>query len=969
MEAMLLAPMMPVSVSAASGPGGSSGSRSFPCGPRGRCLPDLQEASCSSRSSQQASSLASLVTSAAAITTSVLAAGLAQQQRRRRRPLCKQMRRVAAALAAGPPGIQQGHRHGRLLCPGYLDSGQQQPFRKGQARRGPLLNCNGHAHDHEQAHENSHEHNNEQSNNAHDHDNCQDHDHGHDNCQDPSHAHDHDDHCADHGHGAGHDGLFGHSHSHGEVPNWMPGASRLRQLSKISKSKVSMTLVATLFVLSLLPWRGPLASYVRLAGPAAVYLVMGGPALAGAVASAAELDIHFLMTVAAFASAVIGHLHEGALLLLLFALSESLENMLSMKARASLDALSQLSPETARRLSLDAMTLADAGDSREVPASELRAGDKILVRAGEVVPVDGKVLDGASQVGLSHLTGEPLPKGVGPGDSVVSGAVSIDGALLLEVSRAAHMSTIQRIARLTAGAKATRPRLVTLLDAVAERWSFAVVVSTIVIAACPPLLWHAPVGASLYRALVWLITASPCALILATPLVYVSGLSVAASKGVLLKGGRTLDALASASGIAFDKTGTLTSGSPALTLIEEVTLEETQETSRSLPEAATNATAQEQIAQDSLKNQQALVLAASLGRLSVHPVSRALAAAAPPGMKQSEVSDFQMVPGAGVAGNVLMAGQGVDSQIPMAAALGRPEFVAKHLEGSGNAGAELASLLRAKLASIKARSSHGSVVTALGLRPTGENQDAGPSLWLFHLEDVVKDAAPAVVAEVANGGLVYMLTGDTRQNAEWAAEKIGITHFEGVYADLRPEEKLEKVREFDASLRAAAVAGGSLRSRLLSWMGASVGGLIMVGDGINDAPALAAATAGISLEAGADGALNSNAVDGSDALVLRRAGDSSWESDLDRVAWLLRLARQARRIVVQNICLALCSIVGASSVTLASGMPLWLGVLLHEGTTVLVGLNSLRLFSSLQKPWRPPFFRRRRRFPFFRRRH
>ncbi|CAE8724281.1 unnamed protein product [Polarella glacialis] len=214
-----------------------------------------------------------------------------------------------------------------------------------------------------------------------------------------------------------------------------------------------------------------------------------------------------------------------------------------------------------------------------------------------------------------------------------------------------------------------------------------------------------------------------------------------------------------------------------------------------------------------------------------------------------------------------------------------------------------------------------------------------------------------------------MLTGDTRQNAEWAAEKIGITHFEGVYADLRPEEKLEKVREFDASLRAAAVAGGSLRSRLLSWMGASVGGLIMVGDGINDAPALAAATAGISLEAGADGALNSNAVDGSDALVLRRAGDSSWESDLDRVAWLLRLARQARRIVVQNICLALCSIVGASSVTLASGMPLWLGVLLHEGTTVLVGLNSLRLFSSLQKPWRPPFFRRRRRFPFFRRRH
>eukprot|EP00439_Symbiodinium_sp_Y106_P063021 s2996_g9.t1 len=680
------------------------------------------------------------------------------------------------------------------------------------------------------------------------------------------------------------------------------------------------------------------------------------------------------------------------------------EEKLSLRAQASLDALGSLCPETVRRLDAHVKTLADAEQGREVRVLDLRAGDRIFVRAGEVVPVDGRIIDGHSQVGMSHMTGEPLPQAVRPGNSVSSGATLIDGALLLEVQREAGESTLQRLAKLTSSAKASRPKLVTLVDAVAERWSFAVVISTALVAALPPLLFRAPLGRSVYHALVWLITASPCALILSTPLVYLSGLSVAARNGVLLKGGRTLDALAVASGVAFDKTGTLTTGTP-----EVVDSESAHAKSKGEHEV------------------DALLCAASLGRLSVHPVSRAAVAALPEDKDPLQVTGFQMVAGEGVTGNLRpnKDGRSLSCEDPLEslasltqevgeAATNRAQFesVPCHqwfeclcLEQPAKRGAwvdvELSEALVHALRSRAAKvAKTGSVVMALSVWSPDEEAQAWlfhfeepiesrcryrvlgstleahedirwsprPSLkWLSHstqrfvrAEDSVKEAASAVVAEVSRGGPVYMLTGDRHANARSVVDEVGAANFDAVHADLRPEDKLEKVRLYDTLLRETA-GKGSWQARLLGLLGVSLGGLVMVGDGVNDAPALAAATAGISLEAQTDGALQSNAVDGSDALILRRASDPRGDSDLKRVAWLLALAQKTRNIILQNLCLAGGSILGASSVTLFTGMPLWLGVLLHEGTTMLVGLNSLRLFSSLRSTWRPPFSRYRRK--------
>jgi len=412
---------------------------------------------------------------------------------------------------------------------------------------------------------------------------------------------------------------------------------------------------------------------------------------------------------------------------------------------------------------------------------------------------------------------------------------------------------------------------------------------------------------------------------------------------VLLKGGRTLDALATATGIAFDKTGTITTSTPTLKRVELL--------------KSTGAKASE--GDEEALHQRGLQLASVLGQLSVHPISRGLVAAAAAGESPAEVTDFQMIAGDGVCGSLVLPGHQHFS-----AALGKPGFVAGQLK-SHLGGAALADAI------CRATSGQGqeggddmndAATVAFGMCPTEETSEEGSGqAWLFHFEHRVKASAPKMLTEVSRGGPVYMLTGDHQANALQVASQLGEgVNFTAIHADLKPEEKLAKVRELDAELKMQAAKSHSLRAMCFKALGVSLGGVAMVGDGVNDAPALAAATAGVSLAAHVEGSLPT-AIEGSDVLVLHRAGDPAGDEDLLRVQWILGLARKARRLLLQNVCLALISIGGASSLTLFTAMPLWLGVVLHEGTTMLVGLNSLRLFSQLRVSWRAPIRSRARR--------
>jgi len=236
----------------------------------------------------------------------------------------------------------------------------------------------------------------------------------------------------------------------------------------------------------------------------------------------------------------------------------------------------------------------------------------------------------------------------------------------------------------------------------------------------------------------------------------------------------------------------------------------------------------------------------------------------------------------------------------------------------------------------------GRVMVALGAVPLTSDTDG--RVWVFHLSDHVKSSAHTVLPRISGKAPIFMLTGDTLENAESVTNRLGDqVRFAGVHANLLPAEKLELVQDIDTSLRAAALETGSLKTSLLHSLGVSIGGLMMVGDGVNDAPALAAASVGISLASQADGAIPTSSVEGSDVIILGRASDPTGETDLQMVEWTLALSRKASNLLQQNLCLALASILGASACALAANLPLWLGVVLHEGATVMVALNSLRL--------------------------
>ncbi|MFE4517771.1 heavy metal translocating P-type ATPase [Kitasatospora sp. NPDC056783] len=558
-----------------------------------------------------------------------------------------------------------------------------------------------------------------------------------------------------------------------------------------------------------------------------------------------SLDVDLLMIVAALGAAAVGQVMDGALLIVIFATSGALEAIATARTADSVRGLLDLAPATATRL-------LDDGTEESVPTERLAVGDTVLVRPGERIGADGRVLDGASEVDQATITGEPLPVAKGTGDEVFAGTLNGTGALRVKVERDASDSVIARIVKMVEEASETKAPTQLFIEKVEQRYSIGMVVATLAVFAVP-LAFGAAFTGSLLRAMTFMIVASPCAVVLATMPPLLSAIANAGRHGVLVKSAVVMERLGQVDAVALDKTGTLTEGTPRVTDVHPLT-------------------------GSGLTEDELLALAAAAEHPSEHPLARAVVdAARARGLALATAEDFASAPGIGVTATV--EGRAV--------AVGAP-----------------ARLPAGPL------SAHAAVV--------GELEDGGRTAVLVEVDGVPvgvlgiadrlrPDAAATVTALTALTGTAPMLvTGDNPRAAARLAAEVGITD---VRAGLLPQDKVTAVREQESAGRK----------------------VLVIGDGVNDAPALAAAHTGIAMgRAGSDLALET-----ADAVIVR--------DELATVPAVVALSRRARSFVVQNLVIASVFITVLVVWDLVATLPLPLGVLGHEGSTVIVGLNGLRL--------------------------
>lgn len=576
------------------------------------------------------------------------------------------------------------------------------------------------------------------------------------------------------------------------------------------------------------------------------YFFAGIPALISSVEDLLDFDINIdiLMTLAAFLSVLIGSGKEGALLLVLFSFSGAMEEAVRSKAKGALSSLKQLAPQKGYVVEED-------GSLIERSVKDIALNTKIHVKAGQIVPLDGIVIEGASFVNLVHLTGENLPLSCVKGDSVAAGARNLEGALTLKVTHTSSDSTLARIIELITVAQEAKPKLQRWLDKVSRLYALSIISLSFLFALILPFLFKIPflgLEGSIYRALAFLIAASPCALIIAIPIAYLSAVSACAKQGILLKGGVILDALAKCRTIAMDKTGTLTTAELACLAIHSFG-----------------------------DFEKSLDLAYTMERSAMHPIAHAIVAYAQNlKVKPLPLTDFTQVPGYGLSARYL----GKESFI------GLPSWILPKIPSPMKQNVEK---------EIARYRENGELITLFLYDST---------CAIFRFKDQLRPKIVSIVQKLQNqlNLRLVMLTGDHAPSAQSVAKEVGLKEF---YAELRPEDKLDFISKNE--------------------------NLAMVGDGINDAPALARSSVGISM--GKVG--SASAIDASDIVLL--------QDNIEQLPWLIAKSRQVVRIVKQNLTVAACAIVIATVPALLGWIPLWLAVVLHEGGTVLVGLNALRL--------------------------
>ncbi len=558
-------------------------------------------------------------------------------------------------------------------------------------------------------------------------------------------------------------------------------------------------------------------------------------------------DMNLLMAIAVIGAIIIGEWFEAAAVTFLFSVALLLESWSVGRARKAIQALMELTPQTARYISYE------GGDILEMPVEEVPVGVTVLVRPGEKIPLDGVLTKGATHINQAPITGESIPVAKSSGDNVFAGTINGGGSFEFKATKPASDTTLARIIHMVEEAQSRRAPSEQWVEKFAKIYTPAMMVLAILIAVVPPLMFAEQWSVWFYEALVILVIACPCALVISTPVSIVAGLAAAARAGVLIKGGTFLEAPAHIKVVALDKTGTLTYGAPEV---------------------------QEIITFNGYLETELLALAAALEAHSTHPIAGAI-------LKKAELlsvtyttsDDFKIIQGKGAEGII----NGVKFHI------GSHRFI----EETGMESEEFH-----KMATKMEDAGHSLVAV------WNESQICG----LISVADTIRSEASDVVKAIKKEGVskVVMLTGDNFQAASAVAAATGVDDFK---AELLPEDKVKAVAELTKIFGKTA----------------------MVGDGVNDAPAMAASTLGIAM-----GAIGTDAA-------IETADIALMSDDLSKLAWIIRHSRKTLFVIKQNIVFALGLKLVFIVLAMAGLATLWMAIAADMGASLLVIFNGLRL--------------------------
>ena len=559
-----------------------------------------------------------------------------------------------------------------------------------------------------------------------------------------------------------------------------------------------------------------------------------------------KFDMKTLMTIAIIGAAAIGQWGEGAMVVILFAISEALERYSVDKARQSIESLMDIAPKEA--------VIRRNNEEIKVHVEDILVGDIMIVKPGQKLAMDGRVVKGISTLNQAAITGESVPVTKTLEDEVFAGTLNEEGLLEVEVTKKVEDTTIAKIIHLVEEAQAERAPSQAFVDRFAQYYTPLIVVLALLIAVVPPLLFSAAWSTWVYQGLAVLVVGCPCALVVSTPVAVVTAIGNAANNGVLIKGGIHLEEAGALKAIAFDKTGTLTKGVPAVTDIVTYSGNEND----------------------------LLTITAAIEKGSQHPLASAL-------MREAEskgldfdklvVEDFQSITGKGVKAKV-------NNEMYY---VGSPKIF-EEIHGV------LESNQKRQINDIEAQ---GKTVMVLG------NEEE--ILSLIAVADEIRETSKAVINQLNKIGIeTVMLTGDNERTAREIGKQVGVSD---IKASLLPEDKLNFIKELRGKHK-------------------KVG---MVGDGVNDAPALAASTVGVAMGgAGTDTALET-------------ADIALMSEDLNQLPYTIKLSRKAVTIIKQNITFSLAIKLLALLLVIPGWLTLWIAIFADMGATLLVTLNSLRL--------------------------